>query len=274
MRKLKVILVTFYISLFLICVHGMDLPWERNDWLTTTATVTIASTPVEHVYSDYVDREDILHSANRSLYSDESMVVCADDLFSMTLVDDQKQFPYTIEFSKEESEGRIRTFDVSESGQVATQLHTWKVNVYDDVRFSYSIYPHYSHCTPTVKWNGDVLVIYVEIPDAYWNNEYFAIKVYGFEDFEVYSIPETKENERLWDSLSFDTKELEINGNHYFMSEGNLLYTENGSEGTLYIADSGYFHPAILSLPIVLPLCIYVFVKRKELFESDAATKR
>lgn len=203
----------------------------------------------------------------------KSVVVYADDCFSMTLVDNQKQFPYSIEFTKEESEGIIRTFDVSEHGQIATSLHTQDINIYDDIKYSYSIRPSYTHCQSTVKWDGDILVIYVSIAAFPQNDKEFAIKVYGFEDFEVYSIPETKENERLWDTLSFDTKELEMNGNHYFMSEGNLLYTENGSEGTLYIADNGYFNPAILTLPIVIPLCIYAFVKRKELFEGNSKDK-
>lgn len=187
----------------------------------------------------------------------------------MNLIEDTKQFPYSVTFTREESKGIIHTFDVSEKGQVATQLHTREINVYDDVRFSYSIHPSYSHCSSTVKWEEDSLTIYTAIPDTHWEYKYFAVKVYGFENFEIYSIPETEENKQFWDTLSFDTKELEINGNHYFMSAGNLLYTENDSESTFYIADNGYFNPAILSLPFVLPCCIYAFVKRKELFEKN-----
>ena len=42
----------------------------------------------------------ILHILSIITLLVRSMVVCADDLFSMTLVDDQKRFPYTIEFTK------------------------------------------------------------------------------------------------------------------------------------------------------------------------------
>ncbi|MBQ9110045.1 MAG: hypothetical protein IJY06_01570 [Oscillospiraceae bacterium] len=196
------------------------------------------------------------------------------DAFGMQLIGTEEQSPYTIVFSKEESEGRIDTFDVSKNGMTAVKLHTQNINVYDDVNFSYSIKPSYTHCNSTVQWDRETLVIYTAVTDQHWDYQYFAIKVYGYEDYEVYTLEDTEENLRLWENLPFYTEELQKDNRYYYISEGNLLYQENGKEASFYIADGSYFHPAILTAPVVVPLCIYAFVNRKKLFHIDGQNQK
>ncbi len=161
---------------------------------------------------------------------------------------------FTLEFSCEESHGRIRNFDASPQAQVATELNGWDINVYDDVRFSYSINPSWSHCQAVLDWEGETLLIYL--------NTGFAVKIYGYEDYAVYQLPDTKETKEFFNSLRDDTKPLDVGNKHYFMKDGNLLYTENGSAYSFYIADNAEFHLAPWLLLIVVLVMIPITIQK------------
>ena len=170
----------------------------------------------------------------------------------MTLLEDA---PFALEFSDNECHGRIRIFDASEQGQIATELDGWEINVYDDVRYDYSIRPAWSHCSVSLDWEGETLLIYT--------SSGYAVEVYDYEEYAVYQMEDTPEYAEYLRSLRHDASPLDVENKHYFMQDGNLLYSENGSEGTFYIADNAELRPELflflLALLIMIPVAIQKF---------------
>ncbi len=169
----------------------------------------------------------------------------------MTLLEDA---PFSLEFSSNECHGRIRIFDVSEQGQIAAELDGWEINVYDDVRYNYSIRPTWQHCSVSLDWEGETLLI--------CTSSGYAVEVYGYEDFAVYQMEDTPEYADYLRSLRHDVSPLDVGNKHYFMQDGNLLYSENGSEGTFYIADNAELRPELFLFLIALLIMIPVAIQK------------
>ncbi len=162
--------------------------------------------------------------------------------------------PFTLEFSHTECHGRIRTFAASEGAQVATELDGWEINVYNDVQFAYSIRPSWQHCSAYLDWEGETLLI--------CTSSGYAVEVCGYEDFAVYRLEETPEQSKYLQTLRHDTTPLDIGNRQYFMEDGNLLFTENGSEGAFYIADNAELRPELFLFLLVLVILIPVTIQK------------
>ncbi len=199
--------------------------------------------------------------------------VYATNEFVSSIINEPTSYPFQIDFIKEEQHNIIDTFDVSEQGDIATCLEDYSINVYNQFGgFKYSIRPNYTHCTATIAWEENILMIYVKlsgIPDS----KYYIVEVQDFEKYQVYTIAATDENMKLWNELPFHVKDLYMNGNHYYMSDGSLVYNVDGQEGTFYIADNSFFDPMLLLAPIVIPLCVFCFINRKKFGKLNKNTK-
>lgn len=166
--------------------------------------------------------------------------------------------PFSISFSRTEWHGRIWHFDVSDDYTTATTLHTHNVNVYEDVQYAYSIHPTYQHVSPRLHWEGETL--YILLYD-------YAIEVQAYEEYAVYQYADPEQAKAYLRDIP-NVSELDVGNRHYFKEKGNLLFTENGGPGTFYVADeqTTTLGELLLSL-LIIPLAIYIYVRRKDFAE-------
>ncbi len=141
-----------------------------------------------------------------------------------------------IKFLSMESKDMLKSFAVSNNGQVAVKLGNYNVNVYDsNLDFIYGIELDPSHSMQMLDWQDEVLLIYRK------NSAMMeCISVYGLNDAEVYDIPETEENLEIWQDI-YEMKvrsNIETEDYTYQMYDGKLIRVDKNNKIEEIIAEN------------------------------------
>ncbi len=174
-------------------------------------------------------------------------------------------FEARISFSKVEKTGMIQQFTVSDCGQIATCIgSSCNFNVYDTYRYyDYTIYTDITKTDVILQWENTVLLIYLHFSGVS-NESYHLIRVNGFEDYEVISLPVNEKTEKLWAGLPENTSELITNDGRYYLHYGNLMYKDNESGDDYAVTENTSFHPLmLLSIPILTAIIWFGFARKK-----------
>lgn len=203
----------------------------------------------------------------------QMLVVCA-DTSSYNGVNDFEMYKcsedsvrYDLDFYTNEKTGFIEAIAVSENEAVAVGFNKYEINVYDsDLNFKYSVVPSYSHCSYALQWQGDDLCIFVK------SNLYFiCIIVKDNGNAEIYEIADTEKNRSLYNDLNKHLKEAETQHYSYYLEGYQLVRQDKLTSCVENVTDNRYFDKTLLLLPIVLPICIYAFIHRKEIAKKQQA---
>ncbi len=107
------------------------------------------------------------------------------------------QSRFQLEFSTNEATGMIRSFDVSDEGNIATYINPSSINIYDEYgNYDFSVYTNISKARPILQWENDVLSIYLDFSGDS-GSYYELIEIDSYEHYKVYTCPVTVDTERF-----------------------------------------------------------------------------
>lgn len=205
---------------------------------------------------------------NSTLFSEANALYEINTDFLMTSVDEES-IEFEMKFTRKEIKGYIQTFDVSDSGYVAVGFNDKEINIYDDnLNFLYSIEPSYTHCSYSIKWLNNSLYVYIK-SDILFN----CIVINGYNNVDYFKIADSESNCHLFNNLDCNVDYLEDDNYIYSINNSQLERLSKTTSSVEKITNNFYFDKTLLLLPIVIPVCIYVW-KNKNKFKFKNIKKR
>lgn len=182
---------------------------------------------------------------------------------------DKSRFNFS--FSHKEETGMIRLFDVSDDGKVATCINSGSVNIYDENGiYDFTVYTNITRTRINLSWDNNILLMYLDSSVAF-DDDYYVIRIKGFDEYDIYSCPADDNTKKFWDSLEQHDNELLTDKGRYYIYYGNLRYIDNETGSDYAITENTSFRPYwLLIIPFLTVIIWFGFMrKRVKKWEED-----
>lgn len=171
---------------------------------------------------------------------------------------------FEFDFSTNEATGIIKSFDVSDTGKIATCISPSHFNVYDEYgNYDFTIYTNITKTRAILQWENDTLFIYLDFSGDS-GSYYEFIEVNGYKDYKMYTCPVNDDTENFWNRLEQHEYELVTSEGRYYVENGNLRYRSNENDEDYAVTENTSFQPWwLLSIPILTVIIWFGFLRKK-----------
>ncbi len=196
----------------------------------------------------------------------------------MAVLETQKaeQNQMDFQFSRVEASGMIESFDVSETGRIASCISpsSMNLNIYDQYgSYDFTIYTDITRRDAVLHWEEDTLLIYLYY-SGISGEEYHLVRVNGYEEYEIFTCPANAQTEKFWSTLEKHTSEQITENGRYYLEYGNLRCEDKQNQKDYAVTENTSFRPwQLLSIPILAAIIWFRYL-RKPVREWEAEQDR